>query len=76
MTQPENLTQTKQKSKLFVMSIQDDDGHIVKVLYNSDYSQLWLLGTTEAKSMNGFWSIHRYPDGIFVDGNYRTKVVK
>lgn len=64
----------KLKSKLFVMSIQDENGQIVKVLYNSDYSQLWLLGTTEAKSMNGFWSIHRYPDGLFVDGNYKVKV--
>lgn len=75
MKQPENQIQ-KQKSKLFVMSIQDEDGHIVKVLYNSDYSQLWLLGTTEAKSMNGYWSIHRYPDGQFVDGNWRSKVTK
>lgn len=66
----------KQKSKLFVMSIQDEEGHIVKVLYNSDYSQLWLTGTTEAKAMCGFWSIHRYPDGLFVDGNYRSKVIK
>jgi hypothetical protein len=58
------------------MSIQDEYGHITKVLYNSDYTQLWLTGTTESKAMRGFWTIHRYPDGQFVDGNYRSKVNK
>ena len=75
MNQVENQ-KTKQNNKLFVMSIQDDEGHIVKVLYNSDYSQLWLTGTTEAKAMRGYWTIHRFPDGLFVDGNYRSKVSK
>ena len=64
----------KQKLSLYVMSIQDENGYIMKVLYNSDYSQLWLTGTTEAKAMRGYWSIHRYPDGLFVDGNFRSKV--
>jgi len=58
------------------MSIQDENGSIVKVLYNSSYEQLWLTGTTEAKVMRGYWTIHRYPDGLFIDGNFRAKVSK
>jgi len=73
MNQSESQPQ-KTKNSLFVMSIQDESGQIVKVLYNSDYSQLWLTGTTEAKAMRGYWNIHRYPDGLFVDGNFRSKV--
>lgn len=64
----------KTNNKLFVMSIQDENGHILKVLYNTSYDQLWLLGTVEAKAMRGYWTIHRFPDGQFIDGNYRSAV--
>ena len=72
-----NLKQNqKPKNSLFVMSIQDEDGNIVKVLHNTNYEQLWMIGTTESKAMRGFWTIHRFPDGLFIDGNYRSKVTK
>ena len=74
--EPQNhKTQKKATNSLFVMSIQDEDGVIVKVLSNSDYDQLWLIGTAESKSMRGFWTIHDI-QGRFIDGNFKVKTNK
>ena len=78
MKQMENQTTTKQKSKLYLLTIQDDLGNIIKVLTDYDYDSLWLAGTAESKSMQGFWSLFDMHQGVwrFVDGNFKIKIVK
>lgn len=57
-------------SKLFVFVIQDEEGKIQKIIPGENYEQLWIVGTTEAKSMRGYWEM-RDLSGRFIDGNYK-----
>lgn len=74
MNQLESHSQ-KQKSKLYIFSLQSEDGVIQRLFTGEDYNQLWLTATTEAKSLRGYWSAHDL-QGRFIDGNYRSKVSK
>ena len=76
-----NLTTTQKKiqtNKLYLATIQDDDGVIQKVLTGPDYEQLWLLSSSESKAMRGYWTLFDLHQGTwrFVDGNYRPRLVK
>lgn len=68
--------QQKQKSKLYLLTIQDDSGTIQKVLTDTNYDQLWLLGVNESKSMRGYWTMFDMLNNNwrFIDGNYKSKV--
>lgn len=68
----------KQKIKLYLLTIQDDEGTIQKVLTDTNYDQLWLLGVNESKSMRGYWTMFDMLNNNwrFVDGNFRVKVTK
>ena len=65
--------QQKQKSKLYLLTIQDDSGTIQKVLTDTNYDQLWLLGVNESKSMRGYWTMFDMLNNNwrFIDGNYK-----
>lgn len=66
--------QKKQTNKLYLCTIQDNLGKIQKVLTHSSFEQLWLLGSTESKSMGGYYTLFDLKDGTwrFVDGNYKA----
>jgi hypothetical protein len=70
--------QQKQKGKLYLLTIQDDFGTIQKVLTDTNYDQLWLLGVNESKSMRGYWTMFDMINNNwrFVDGNYRAQITK
>jgi hypothetical protein len=72
---PENQTTQKQKSKLFILCIQDENGTIDRIFTGIDYDQLYLQGSTESKATGGYWSTYDV-HGRFIDGNYRSKVTK
>lgn len=81
MSNLENQSQTlslKQKNKLYLLTIQDDLGNILKVLTDTDYDSLWLVGTAESKSMRGYWTLFDKQGTAwrFVDGNFRPKISK
>jgi len=67
--------QIKQKSKLFVLCIQAEDGKIERIFTGNDYDQLWLQGSTESKATGGYWSTYDV-QGRFIDGNYKSKMLK
>lgn len=70
----QNQNQTlKQKSKLFVLCLQSEDGKIERIFTGHDYDQLWLQGSTESKAIGGYWSTYDAL-GRFIDGNFRSKV--
>ena len=75
MKKAENQPMPKQKSKLFVLCLQSEDGKIERIFTGHDYDQLWLQGSTESKAIRGFWSTYDV-QGRFIDGNYRSKVTK
>jgi hypothetical protein len=68
-------TLNKVKSKLYILTIQDEDGRILKIVNGVEYEHVWLTGTAEAKSMRGYWTIFDL-DGRAIDGNFRIKVTK
>lgn len=70
----ETAETAKTKSRLYILSIQSDDGTIERILTGQDYDQLWLQGSTESKAIGGFWTVHDV-QGRFIDGNYRAKAV-
>ena len=72
------LESQKQKSKLYLLTIQDDSGTIQKVLTDTNYDQLWLLGTNESKSMRGYWTMFDMLNNNwrFIDGNYRAQITR
>jgi len=83
MNQSENQSQIqelnlKQKNKLYLLTVQDDLGNIVKVLTDYDYNNLWLVGTTESKSMRGYWTLFDKQGTTwrFVDGNFKPQISK
>jgi hypothetical protein len=63
----------KQKSKLYVLCLQSENGKIERIFTGSDYDQLWMQGSTESKAIGGYWSTYDV-QGRFIDGNYRSKV--
>jgi len=63
----------KQKSKLYILCLQHEDGTIARFLTGHDYDQLWLQGSTESKAMGCYWSTYDL-QGRFIDGNYKAKV--
>jgi hypothetical protein len=65
----------KQKSKLFVLTIQDENGSILRIMNNVSYETLWLTGTTESKAMRGYWTIFDL-EGRAIDGNFKVRVTK
>lgn len=65
----------KSKNKLYILTIQDEDGRILRIMNNVSYEELWLLGTVESKSMRGFWTIFDL-DGRAIDGNFKIKILK
>ena len=73
MNNLENQT-PKQKSKLYIFSIQTEDGTIQRIFTGDNYDQLWLTATTESKAMHGYWSAHDL-QGRFIDGNFKAKVL-
>ena len=75
MDQMESQTTTKQKSKLYILCIQLEDGTIDRIFPGSDYDQLWLQGVTESKASGGFWSTYD-AHGRFIDGNFKAKAAK
>ncbi len=75
MPNQDQTTTEKQKNKLYVLCVQAEDGKIERIFTGNDYDQLWLQGCTESKALGGYWSTYDV-QGRFVDGNYRTKVVK
>lgn len=64
----------KQKSKLYIFSLQSEDGVIQRIFTGDNYDQLWLTATVESKSMSGYWSAHDL-QGRFIDGNFRVKAI-
>jgi len=67
---------TKQiKNKLYIFAIQDEEGRIVRLMHGTDYEQLWIIGTTESKSMAGRWTIFDL-DGRAIDGNFTPKAIR
>lgn len=66
---------TKPKNKLLVLCIQTEDGTIERILTGTDYDQLWLQGSAEAKVIGGYWSTYDM-HGRFIDGNYKSKFEK
>lgn len=68
-------TTKKVNNKLFVLAIQDEDGKIQKIFTGNDYTQVWLQGTTEAKSMRGFWTLLD-AHGRFIDGNFKQAAIR
>lgn len=62
-------------NKLFIFVIQDENGKIQKILTGDNYENLWFQGVAESKAQRGFWEM-RDLSGRFIDGNYRSKVVR
>ena len=73
-----NQSETKTKTKLYLLTIQDDFGTIQKVLTDTNYDQLWLLGVNESKSMRGYWTMFDMLNNNwrFVDGNFKKAVIR
>lgn len=71
----DKTSQTKTKSKLYILTIQDEFGKILRIMNDVEYDRLWLTGTTESKSMRGYWTIFDL-DGRAIDGNFRAQKVE
>ena len=69
---PSENQSPKQKSKLYVLCVQSEDGTIDRIFTGNDYDQLWLQGITESKATGGFWSTYDV-QGRFIDGNFRVR---
>ena len=65
----------KQKSKLYIFTLQSDDGTIQRIFTGDNYDQLWLTSVTESKAIGGYWSAHDI-QGRFINGNFRAKVAR
>jgi hypothetical protein len=63
--------QKKSTNKLYIFCIQDEYGTIQKLMHGSDYEQLWLIGTNEAKAMRCYWSMFDI-QGRPIDGNFKV----
>jgi hypothetical protein len=74
MNQSESQPQ-KTKNKLYIFTLQSDDGTIQRIFTGDNYDQLWLTSVTESKAIGGFWSAHDL-QGRFINGNFRAKVVR
>jgi len=59
---------TKQKTKLYIGTVQDETGEIQRVFTDDDYSNVWLLCIPEAKAMKGFWEIRDFKNRV-IDTN-------
>jgi hypothetical protein len=74
MNQSENQS-PKQKSRLYIFTLQSDDGTIQRIFTGDNYDQLWLTAVTESKAISGYWSAHDI-QGRFINGNFRAKVTR
>lgn len=68
-------TTKKVNNKLFICCVQDDGGHILKIFTGNSYDNVWLQGSTEAKSARGYWTLFDN-FGRQIDGNYRPVHIK
>ena len=70
--------QQKINNKLYLATIQDDDGKIQRVFTDFNYENLWLQVTTESKSMRGYWTLFDKQGTMwrFVDGNFKVPSIK
>lgn len=63
-------TAKKTNNKLFICCVQDSDGRIIKIFTGNNYDQVWLMGSTEAKSARGHWTLFDQ-QARQIDGNYK-----
>jgi hypothetical protein len=78
MNKLEKVLPQKQTIKLYLATVQDEDGKIQRVFTDSNYENLWLTITSESKAMRGFWTIFD-KQGVtwrFVDGNYKVPNIR
>lgn len=78
MSKLEGQLSQKQTNKLYLATIQDEDGKIQRVFTDSNYENLWLQVTAESKAMRGFWTLFDKQGNMwrFVDGNFKVPNIR